>query len=431
MADISKEIQNFRSARKGRDVRGSMISLAEKVNRESTDAQTAASKSAADAGAAASNASYAVNLANQAAQNANTAAQNIQNKADQGDFTGTIQIGEVTTGEPGSQASANNSGTAKDAVINLTIPRGYQGVSMRMAGAWAAGTEYVNNSSYIDLVTYQGSTYGCKQSHTSSEGILPTSEEYWQCIAEKGETGNIENIDTIPIAFEEAAERENLESGDPIPTMSGKIKKWLSSLGQAAFRNVVNGVTQSEAGKAVLDAAVGKYLDEKKFDISRIVANRNITEPNFVMDGKTVADWFTELTGNMNVISGGNCLKIWSVGDWKNSGGNFPGNYGVVIRVLGYSEPEYFVGDSYFLAIVYTGSIYSPTCIFSGSVINQEQEVTWIPYVSNLTCTAVYKPIDIHMVDDEQGRRIIITNPEKDEWYGDIRMDVKGGAEIN
>lgn len=383
MADISKEIQNFRSARRGKDVRGSMISLAEKVNKETTDAKAAAVNAAADAGVAASNASYAVNQANTAAQNANTAAQNIQTRADRGDFTGTIRIGEVTTGEPGSEATASNSGSAKDAVINLTIPQGYQGVSMRMAGAWTAGTEYVNNTSYIDLVTYNGGTYGCKQTHTASEDTTPTLErnEYWQVIAKKGDTGGIENIDTTPIEFKEAAERENIESGDSIPTMGGKIRKWFSDFKQAAFMNVVNGVTQSVAGQAVLDAAVGKYLDEKKLDISRIVANRNITELGFAMDGKTAADWLNELNGNMNTISRGNSFKIWSIGEWKNSGGNFPGNYGVIIRTLGYSRPGYFAGDSYFLAIVYTGLLDIPSRLYSGSMINQEQEVTWIPYV--------------------------------------------------
>jgi len=303
MADISKEIQNFRSARRGKDVRGSMISLAEKVNKESTDAKTAAAKSASDAGTAASNASYAVTQANTAAQNANTAAQNIQTKADRGDFTGTIRIGEVTTGEPGSDASVNNSGTDKDAVIDLTIPQGYQGVSMRMAGAWVVGKEYVNNTSYIDLVTYNGGTYGCKQTHTASEETAPPFEgnEYWQVIAKKGDTGGIENIDTTPIEFEEAEERENIESGDPLPKGLGKIRKWFSDLRQAAFMNVVNGVTQSVAGQAVLDAAVGKYLDEKKLDISRIVANRNITELGFAMDGKTAADWLNELNGKFAV----------------------------------------------------------------------------------------------------------------------------------
>lgn len=320
MADIRNEIQNFRSARRGKEVRGSMISLAEKINNESADAKTAALKAAADAGAAASNASYAVNQANTAAQNANTAAQDIQIKADRGDFTGTIQIGEVTTGEPGSEASANNSGTGKDAVIDLKIPRGYQGVSMRMAGAWEDGMEYVNDASYIDLVTYQGSTYGCKRTHTASEETVPIREgnEYWQCIAEKGETGDIENIDTVPIAFEEAEERENIESGDTIPKGLGKIRKWFSDFKQAAFYDVVNNVLQTEPGQKVLDAAVGKYLDDKKFDISRLVANRNITEPGFAMDGKTLVEWLNELNGNLNNT---NVLKsyIASVFDFGNS----------------------------------------------------------------------------------------------------------------
>ena len=299
MADISREIQDFRDAVYGEEVRGSMISLAEKVNTESTDAKTAAVKSASDAGAAASNASYAVTQANAAVQSANKAAQNIQDKADRGDFTSTIQIGEVTTGEPGTEASASNSGTPKDAVIELTIPQGYQGVSMRMAGAWTAGTEYVNNTLYIDLVTYNGSTYGCKRTHTASEAILPTNEGYWQVIAKKGDTGSVENIDSVPITFKEAEERENVETGDTITTVFGKVKKWFSSLKQAAFYDVVNNVLQTDPGQKVLDAAVGKYLDEKKFDISRLVANRNITEPGFAMDGKTLVDWLNELNGKL------------------------------------------------------------------------------------------------------------------------------------
>ena len=40
MADISKEIQAFEDAIYGEEVRGSMISLAEKVNSESSKAQT-------------------------------------------------------------------------------------------------------------------------------------------------------------------------------------------------------------------------------------------------------------------------------------------------------------------------------------------------------------------------------------------------------
>lgn len=117
-------------------------------------------------------------------------------------------------------------------------------------------------------------------------------------------TGNIKgpkgDVEDGVIDFSESDDRENIVSGDTVSTVFGKIKKWFSDLGAAAFMNVVNGVTQSQAGQAVLDAAVGKYLEEKKLDITKIIANRNITEPGFVMDGKTLVDWLNELNGNMS-----------------------------------------------------------------------------------------------------------------------------------
>lgn len=40
----------------------------------------------------------------------------------------TITIGTTTTGEPGTEAQVTNSGTAQDAILNFTIPKGAQGV---------------------------------------------------------------------------------------------------------------------------------------------------------------------------------------------------------------------------------------------------------------------------------------------------------------
>ena len=67
--------------------------------------------------------------------------------------------------------------------------KGATGVSMRLLGAWAASKAYVNNASYIDIVTYGGNTYGCIKSHTSSTSIIPTNTTYWQLLAQKGATG--------------------------------------------------------------------------------------------------------------------------------------------------------------------------------------------------------------------------------------------------
>lgn len=63
---------------------------------------------------------------------------------------------------------------------------GAKGVSMRLLGAWSNSTAYVNNSAYIDIVTYSGNTYACK---TSNTGQTPTNTTYWTLIAQKGATG--------------------------------------------------------------------------------------------------------------------------------------------------------------------------------------------------------------------------------------------------
>ena len=258
MADISKEIQAFRNAIYGEEVRGSMISLAEKVNQESTNAKTASAQSAQSAAASVQLANVAVGRADTAAGNANAAAQDVQDRADRGDFTSTVQVGSVTTGEAGTEASVHNSGTSKDALLDFTIPRGDKGVSLQIAGVWSVGSEYVNDASRIDIVTCNGSTYGCRQSHTAAPENGPAGEEngYWICLAKKGDTGNIENIDTIPIDFMEAEEPEKLESGDSIPTGFGKMKKWLSDILNGAAGSLLGSNLPGE--KVLISDAAGK-----------------------------------------------------------------------------------------------------------------------------------------------------------------------------
>lgn len=78
-------------------------------------------------------------------------------------------------------------------------------------------------------------------------------------------TEALKNVDISAksISFEEAANRENIESGEKIPVLFGKLKKWLSDLKSAAFYNVVNNLLATQAGVAVLDARQGKILNDK------------------------------------------------------------------------------------------------------------------------------------------------------------------------
>jgi len=109
MADISKEINDFQNAVYGEEVRGSLISLAEKVNDEVENNTTAATEAAAAANTAAGTANTAAGAANIAAGNANDAAtnaaetrQDILNRLNNGEFKGD----KGDTGDTGPQGQS-------------------------------------------------------------------------------------------------------------------------------------------------------------------------------------------------------------------------------------------------------------------------------------------------------------------------------------
>lgn len=190
--------------------------------------------------------------ANTAAEAANEAAQEIQDKAEAGDFSSTVTIGATTTGEPGTQAQVTNTGTAKDPILEFTIPRGPQGP--------------------------QGP---------------------------QGEPGSAGNIDTTPVSFTQASSRANIETGETVSTLFGKIAKWFADLGTAAFQGVSNVLTQTSAGY-VLDARQGKALNDAKVDKTSIVNNLLATEPGFPLDatqGKVLDDKITQANEDLQDLS--------------------------------------------------------------------------------------------------------------------------------
>ena len=80
------------------------------------------------------------------------------------------------------------------------------------------------------------------------------------------------DITNAQIDFTPAQTRQNLVSGDTVKVGFGKIYKWFSDMGDAAFDDVANDLNQTAAGK-VLDARQGRELDLSKVDISQGVPN--------------------------------------------------------------------------------------------------------------------------------------------------------------
>ena len=105
----------------------------------------------------------------------------------------------------------------------------------------------------------------------------------------EGPQGPMGEVDAnTQIVFTQAASRENIASGERLNIILGKIRKWFADIKGAAFQDVSNTLTTTEAGK-VLDARQGKVLDEKvteKVDKTDVVNGLTETAAGKVLDAR-------------------------------------------------------------------------------------------------------------------------------------------------
>lgn len=118
----------------------------------------------------------------------NNAVDDLNLKIENGDFIPDLQIGTVETGDT---SEVTITGNKASPLLNFILKKGDKGISLRIKGDWQSDVEYVNDSHYIDIVFYNGSSYTCIQSHTSTDDITPSSIDHWQFLAQKGDTGAI------------------------------------------------------------------------------------------------------------------------------------------------------------------------------------------------------------------------------------------------
>lgn len=105
---------------------------------------------------------------------------------------GTITIGEVVTGAPGSDAMVVNTGAPDAAILDITIPRGYLGETG--PEAWAAPVAWQTAQDYVadapaSVVVQGGEAYVCLISHLSGTFSTDLTAERWIKVAAKGSDG--------------------------------------------------------------------------------------------------------------------------------------------------------------------------------------------------------------------------------------------------
>ena len=147
----------------------------------------------------------------------------------------------------------------------MAAPEGYK--ALGKIGISYKG-EYASNTAYerLDAVAHNGSTYLAIKD--APDGAPRDDKLNWIYLA-KGFSGDIGDSE---IAFTEAENRENINTGESVKTVFGKIKKFFADLTAPAFAQMITSKDDLLATKAT----------------------------GYVPDAKAVADAVTDVTGNLN-----------------------------------------------------------------------------------------------------------------------------------
>ena len=147
----------------------------------------------------------------------------------------------------------------------MAAPEGYN--ALGKIGISYKG-DYDSNTTYerLDAVEHNGSTYLAIKD--APDGAPRDDKLNWIYLA-KGFSGDIGDSE---IAFTEAENRENINTGESVKTVFGKIKKFFADLTAPAFAQMITTKEDLLATKAT----------------------------GYVPDAKAVADAYTELNGKLN-----------------------------------------------------------------------------------------------------------------------------------
>lgn len=160
----------------------------------------------------------------------------------------------------------------------MAAPEGYN--ALGKIGISYKG-EYASNTAYerLDAVAHNGSTYLAIKD--APDGAPRDDKLNWIYLA-KGFSGDIGDSE---IAFTEAENRENINTGESVKTVFGKIKKFFADLTAPAFAQMITSKDDLLATKAT----------------------------GYVPDAKAVADTYTELNGKLIDQSVGNSITLSNI----------------------------------------------------------------------------------------------------------------------
>lgn len=175
----------------------------------------------------------------------------------------------------------------------MAAPEGYN--ALGKIGISYKG-EYASNTAYerLDAVAHNGSTYLAIKD--APDGAPRDDKLNWIYLA-KGFSGDIGDSE---IAFTEAENRENINTGESVKTVFGKIKKFFADLTAPAFAQMITSKDDLLATKAT-----GYVPDAKAVaDAVSEVNGKLETKEEFVNEGTIVSK-----TGNHVTLNGSQYIQ--------------------------------------------------------------------------------------------------------------------------
>lgn len=285
MADITSEIKNFQEAVYGEDVRESMISLAKKVNNDAEDAvkkveqynqaesqRVTAEKQRAEAesqraqkfsllkseaenateaaNAASTNANSKAAIADEAAEKANSAADNanlktqqVQSAVDQANTATSAAnnaaskaqeaVSELQGAAAAASLAANAANTAADAANNAATTA--DAAADRANKAAKAAEDAVSKGSISN--SEKGAANGVATLDENKK--LPKAQlpELTKSDVGLSQVPNVGTNDQVP-NFSESSQRQNIQSGETLAILFGKIQKYFSDVEAEVFEKL-------------------------------------------------------------------------------------------------------------------------------------------------------------------------------------------------
>ena len=168
----------------------------------------------------------------------------------------TVQVGSVTTGQPGTSASVTNSGTASAAVLDFVIPRGAAGpkgdsgagtgdmlVSVYdPTGVSADAFDYTNmkNRPAIPAAGAESPKADGTASPGSASGYSRSDHVHPTDVTRLATDGDAQNLS---VTFSVAEERTAPVSGEKLSVISGKVLKLFQDLKTVAFSGKTSDLT--------------------------------------------------------------------------------------------------------------------------------------------------------------------------------------------